>query len=470
MDNWIGYSPASGHGNGQITITAQTLSGLQERVTAIIATNDEYSLTDNTTIIQKNIIITAITFSNVSWVNDVPSSGGTATKDNCSYTIYAFYEDGTQVDITDAATVSGSLSVSPSTLNVRHQVGTLTLTATYNGQTCSTTVDVYQGAYYFAGLTFIVNSTGTISWSNSRGREYCRPIMYMIADKTDWTELRQDSFVASSGDIVYFKSVSNEQTIPPAYGSTWESDCNTFSGTTINFSVCGNSLSLIYRDTYDDKITAYTATPNLFSGLFDGCTYLTSAKDLILPRLRNYGSSQTPRSGSYRCFEWMFKNCVNLTEAPTLPSNELAEGCFASMFAGCTNLVNAPELPVTTLAPYCYERMFENCYSITPPSLPSTTLANYCYYYMFKNCIYLTSSPDLSAETLVHSCYLYMFEDCSSLRTVKCLATDISAINCTKGWLKNVSGSGFFIKNQNMDSWTYDENGIPAYWTVIDET
>ena len=43
--------------------------------------------------------LTAITFNSITWVKDVPATGGTATKDNCSFEVYGNYEDGTSANI-----------------------------------------------------------------------------------------------------------------------------------------------------------------------------------------------------------------------------------------------------------------------------------------------------------------------------------------------------------------------------------
>jgi hypothetical protein len=66
-----------------------------------------------------------------------------------------------------------------------------------------------------------------------------------------------------------------------------------------------------------------------------------------------------------------------------------------------------------------------------------------------------------------------MFLNCSNLNSVTCLATDISASNCTGYWLNNVAASGTFHKASTMSSWTvgpqgtYDNvKGIPSGWTV----
>ena len=145
MDKWLTYSPVSGHGNGTITITASTLSELEDRVATIVVSNSQYSLSASTSVTQQGAQLTAITFENLTWVTDVPASGGTATKDNCSYAIYANYSNGTSADITTSSTVSGSLQVSPNYAIERHSAGTLTLSAEYineYGQTFTCTGDV----------------------------------------------------------------------------------------------------------------------------------------------------------------------------------------------------------------------------------------------------------------------------------------------------------------------------------------
>ena len=139
------------------------------------------------------------------------------------------------------------------------------------------------------------------------------------------------------------------------------------------------------------------------------------------------------------------------------------------MFRGCTSLTTAPELPATTLANSCYSTMFSSCRSLTTaPKLPATTLTNGCYTGMFNECISLTTAPELPATTLTDSCYNRMFSDCTSLTYIKCLATNISAINCTFNWVFNVASSGTFVKDANMSSWTTDSFGIPSDWTVQD--
>ena len=159
---------------------------------------------------------------------------------------------------------------------------------------------------------------------------------------------------------------------------------------------------------------------------------------------------------------------VNYATMTTVPSN-----CFKNFFNNCTGLISAENLilPATTLANNCYNRMFCDCTSLTTaPELPATTLAQYCYSQMFSGCILLTTAPELPATTLADYCYDTMFYNCSSLNYIKCLATDITATNCTVGWVKDVSSTGTFVKNPNMSSWRTGTDGIPSGWTVEDET
>jgi len=151
--------------------------------------------------------------------------------------------------------------------------------------------------------------------------------------------------------------------------------------------------------------------------------------------------------------------------------NTVSNNAFKNLFYLCNGLKSAENLvlPATTLAESCYEGMFYNCPQLTTaPELPATTLANSCYNGMFNNCSSLTTAPALPATTLAEGCYYYMFYSCTSLNYIKCLATDISANNCTKLWVANVASTGTFVKNPNMSSWPRGNSGIPSGWTVQD--
>lgn len=142
---------------------------------------------------------------------------------------------------------------------------------------------------------------------------------------------------------------------------------------------------------------------------------------------------------------------------------------FRGLFYNCANITSAENLilPAPTLAPYCYRSMFYGCTSLTTaPELPATTLADNCYYQMFQGCTSLTTAPVLPATTLGIECCQYMFKGCTSLNSITCLATDISATDCTYNWVYGVAGTGTFVKAASMNDWQTGYDGIPDGWTV----
>lgn len=146
-----------------------------------------------------------------------------------------------------------------------------------------------------------------------------------------------------------------------------------------------------------------------FSSLFDNCTNLIDASNLVV--VNDFNSKRD-------CYGNMFYNCTSLTTPPELPATTLANSCYYYMFFSCTSLTTPPELPATTLASFCYQSMFSGCTSLTTaPELPATTLADYCYSGMFGNCKSLTTAPELPATTLATQCYNGMFRGCTSLTT-----------------------------------------------------
>lgn len=141
---------------------------------------------------------------------------------------------------------------------------------------------------------------------------------------------------------------------------------------------------------------------------------------------------------------------------------------FAGLFKNDSGLVNAENLilPATALTENCYDSMFYGASLTTAPALPATTLADCCYMWMFFRCTSLTEAPALPATTLADWCYQRMFYRCTSLNYIKCLATDISAANCTTNWTDGVAQLGTFVKPFEMKDWTYGNNGIPSTWLV----
>lgn len=258
------------------------------------------------------------------------------------------------------------------------------------------------------------------------------------------------------------------------------------------------------------SLPARTLANRCYSEMFAGCINLTTVSSNLLPATAladecynlmfvNCTSLTTApelpaTTMAWGCYSWMFENCTSLSTAPSLPATTLAASCYESMFYNCTLLTTAPELPATTMANGCYLQMFRNCTSLTTmPSLPAmilaencyahmfngcnhltstttmlsaTTLADRCYEYMFSGCTRILTSPTLPATTLEDYCYQYMFDGCMNLSVIKCLATDISATDCTNNWVNGVASSGTFVKAPSMSSWTIGSSGIPTNWTV----
>ena len=355
-------------------------------------------------------------------------------------------------------------------------------------------------------LTFNILSGGTINWKASN-TGITRTISYSKDSGETWTDITSStagtSFNVSAGETVMFKGSNS------AYGTSY-SISNSFSGSTAYFDIEGNIMSLISGDNFETATTlsasytfarlfeyakivsarhlilpATTLADYCYQNMFSNCTGLTTAPELPATTLASncyYGMFMGCQSLTTApelpattladdCYRAMFVGCRSLTTAPELPATTLSQGCYRYMFQSCTSLTTAPELPATTLANNCYHYMFEYCASLTTaPELPATTLAGSCYSRMFGTCVSLTTAPELPATTLVGSCYSQMFYGCRNLNSITCLATDISATNCTTNWVSGVAASGTFNKKASMTGWTIGANGIPTNWTIKDYT
>ena len=369
---------------------------------------------------------------------------------------------------------------------------------------------------YEIPLTFEITGNGNIYWKAKSGtpESNLRTIEYKKNDE-DWKTITSStggaSITVSSGDTVLFRAPQG--VTYTTLSDTYET-ANFFSGCTCVFNVKGNVMSLLDANNFS-TMSSLTASL-VFTCLFRYCTGLTDASKLILPadnltfecyrgmfancsnlvgvpKLPAMNLGEGCYNGMFqycykltdgtmlpelpattlaeRCYDFMFASDTGLTDASelVLPATTLAEACYRSMFWKCTSLRTAPELPATTLANICYYQMFQDCTSLTTaPELPATTLTNNCYDRMFQGCISLTTAPELPATTLVDSCYYWMFTGCTNLNYIKCLATDISATNCTYNWVNSVASTGTFVKNSSMTSWPTGTSGIPTGWTVED--
>ncbi len=363
--------------------------------------------------------------------------------------------------------------------------------------TCTIVSKINYSRNYF---TTVVTTGGDITWTGTNNNA----LSYSTDNGTTWSTPSQDiTLQVNENDKVLWKGTTTP---------IEDDGIGKFSGDTdVRYSVEGNIMSLLFGDDFKGQTslngkdyafyvlfsgnTNVTSTENLslpattlvnscYRYMFESCTNLTTAPS-VLPAttltnecysdMFNGCTSLTTAPQlpaitlDVQCYQEMFRNCTSLTTAPQLPATTLAESCYSEMFNGCTNLTTAPELPATTLAESCYEYMFSSCTSLTTaPELPATTLADYCYSKMFQYCTSLTTAPELPATTLAVDCYYYMFSECTNLNSITCLATNISATECTKNWVKNVASNGTFTKAASMTSWVTGTWGIPSGWTVVD--
>ena len=156
-------------------------------------------------------------------------------------------------------------------------------------------------------------------------------------------------------------------------------------------------------------------------------------------KIANYAYFSFTKGAEVAC-SGDIRTLVNKEEYASADTKEVR---YYGLFHNCMTLTSAPELPATTLANDCYGYMFNYCILLKKaPQLPAEQLAVRCYSYMFTHCMSLEEAPTLSAKSLVDHCYEYMFGACYSLNAVTMLATDVSAVHCLTGWLKDTAAGG----------------------------
>ena len=320
-------------------------------------------------------------------------------------------------------------------------------------------------------LTFEILEDGDIGWKCTY-TSLARTIEYSKDNGQTWSAITSTSAGVTipvlSGETVQFRG----DNLTYASGNSASDSMSRYNyfTSTCNFNVKGKLHSLARSKTH----TAINGASGdfCFAGLFMNCTKLINANELILPYSLNSG-----------CYRSLFQGCTSLVTVPKL-NNVYTHGnscCYAHMFQGCTSLTGVPSdylsviTELSTNSPYyCYAYMFSYCTGLTDVSqliLPATSVSSYGYEGMFQNCTSLTSAPELPAPTLTPNCYQQMFANCTNLNYIKCLATDISATDCTTNWINGVqTTSGTFVKNPSMTGWTTGDNGIPSNWTVEDAT
>ena len=230
-------------------------------------------------------------------------------------------------------------------------------------------------------------------------------------------------------------------------------------GNDISFSV--NSIDY----STDNGVTWSTLTTGNTITLDSGDTAMFKATGLTPSILDGIGTFSTTKTYN------VYGNVMSLTAGDNFATaTTMSNYQFVSLF-NRSKVVSAENLILpTTLSLECYHYMFQRCTSLTSaPELPATTLAQSCYNTMFWGCTSLTTAPELPATTLARQGYYWMFYGCSNLNYVKCLATDISASNCTNNWVYGVASTGTFVKAASMNDWQCGAAGIPNGWSVEDE-
>jgi len=248
-------------------------------------------------------------------------------------------------------------------------------------------------------LTFTAVENTTVSFSIN-GTLDTDPTLQYSKNNGAWQDYTftspDNSIDLNAGETIRFKAKNSTNSSFSKSGTDY-----IFFRSTNKVSASGNVMSLI------DSTCSSTTIPNdyCFSYLFYNCSTLTTAPSL---------PATTITKG---CYYGMFEGCSSLKYAPELlPATTLKEECYQRMFNSCTDLINAPELPATTLDKRCYKAMFAECSSLEEaPELPATNLADECYNSMFNYCTSLIEAPDLPAKVMTEGCYSNMFCECGNL-------------------------------------------------------
>lgn len=291
---------------------------------------------------------------------------------------------------------------------------------------------------------------------------------------------------ANSGETYYMKSVTGktleagkmypvEVTMP--VDGTGLSEPLTFAAAAPG-ALVGYHKSAVY---YNDECNVqYSLNDGPWTDYDNACggISLEKAGDKISFRGDNayYGQYQSGYVYSYFYSDYqdcyIYGNVMSLVNSTGFAVEDAITESYAflRMFADEPHFLNHESkdllLPATHLYAFCYDSMFKGSTGLTrAPSLPAEDLGQYCYQEMFMGCTSLQTAPTLPAPTLMSGCYHDLFMDCTHLNRVVCLATNISASECTGGWLSGVSSTGTFVKQDGVE-WPAGSAGIPEGWTV----
>ena len=360
---------------------------------------------------------------------EIEASGGTENIKIASLSSWTISSSESWITFSQNSGDSGRTTVE-ATIASHTDISARTATITVTDGTNVSTISVSQEAYadyasqYF---TMEVLSAGTICFkagASATTASNRRTIQYSKNNGT-WNSITSTTggttFSVSAGDVIRFKGTNATYSTKSA--STYS---NTFQGSTAKVKVYGNIMSFVAGDNFQ---TAKTFSSTYVFRSFLSVSGVMDAENLILP------------------------------------ATALTEGCYLGLFAD-TKITIAPKLPATSLAKSCYWNLFLRCVNlVTPSELPATTMKESCYRAMYYGTS-ITTAPDLPAATLAANCYYQMFDQTSTLNYIKCLATNISATDCCRTWVRGVAATGTFVKAASMNSWPTGIAGIPEGWTV----
>ena len=328
-------------------------------------------------------------------------------------------------------------------------------------------------AFYQNYLTFEILTGGTIVWCCQVGNsEYQKTVEYRINGGA-WTSITSKKpststprtidpscvFSVSAGDIVEWRG-NNAQygqyngNGMPVYYAHFKGDGDSYGGTA-TYNVYGNIMSLAYGDNFvgNDDLRAASAFLSLFYN--SNAVY---AHNLCLP-----ATSLTDN-----CYFAMFCFSHKLLTAPKLPATSLGVQSYCNMFNMCDSLtIPPPVLPALSIPYFGYNGMFHYCNNLlSAPSIEAVNLSELCCGWMFSECTSLTQVGPLLATGSAAKAYYHMFDGCTNLAEITCMLQNVSNRDyCLNEWVKDVSASGVFHKDRNVE-WPTGNNGIPTGWTV----
>ena len=188
-------------------------------------------------------------------------------------------------------------------------------------------------------LTFEILSSGNINWCSNGNSTINNTIEYR-KNGGNWTTITASqagvNISVVAGDLLEFRGDN------AVYSDGYKRFGMFGDGkTTCQFKAKGNIMSLIDSTDFAN-LKSFTGTYN-FRAMFNNCTGLTDASELLLP-------ATGLTTGSYR---FMFQDCSGMTTAPVLPAETLTSECYYGMFNRCRILNNITCLATNISASNC---------------------------------------------------------------------------------------------------------------------